>query len=152
MFRQALIAVDGTDRDTELVRYAQVLLRLSPDVRCEFIHVLGWAGRLPPGTPPVTHQQALRQLEEKVSKHFGDRLNRVDDVGALLDERLYLNSVRVQGGEETVEIRADGSFFDPAVFFTAGDASAEIRMQRQALLGAAVRLRGDPRRNAKGLR
>ena len=72
MFRQVLVAVDGTDRDTELVRYAQVLLRLSPDVRCEFIHVLGWQGRLPPGTPPVTHQQALRHLEDKVTRHFGD--------------------------------------------------------------------------------
>jgi nucleotide-binding universal stress UspA family protein len=69
-FRQAVVGVDANERDAELVRYASVLPRLSPEVEVHFVHVLGWPARVPPGAAPLTHQQALKQLEDTVARNY----------------------------------------------------------------------------------
>jgi len=68
-FRRVLVAVDL--EDPEIVSYARILPRLSPDVECRFVHVLGWPGRSPADKPHLTHSQALEKLQQVVSSCYG---------------------------------------------------------------------------------
>jgi len=69
LFRRVLVAVDL--EDPEIVSYARILPRLSPDVECRFLHVLGWPGRSPAEKPHLTHSQALQKLQQVVSSCYG---------------------------------------------------------------------------------
>jgi nucleotide-binding universal stress UspA family protein len=71
LFQRILIAVGADESDMDLIRYARVLAALSPGVECHFLHVLGWPGRIRSEAPPLTHQQALRWLEDAVTRNFG---------------------------------------------------------------------------------
>ena len=87
--RRALVAVDADGSDSELLQYASLLPRLSPEVAISFIHVLGWQAHSPAGESPVTHSQALKKLQDAVSANFAGK-NGVCQVlhGNLIDQLL----------------------------------------------------------------
>ncbi len=70
LFRRVLIAVGAGESDMELMRYARVLVALSPGVECRFLHVMGWPGRSSNSESPVTHAKARRWLEDAVAGNF----------------------------------------------------------------------------------
>ena len=97
LFRRVLVAVDL--EDPEIVSYARILPRLSPDVECRFVHVLGWPGLSQREKPRLTHGQALEKLQAAVSSCYGGQ-NAICQVlhGTVIDQLL-----------ETVEQLVTGS-------------------------------------------
>ncbi len=73
LFRRVLVAVDLEGAAAELVRYASVFSRLSPDVECKFVHVLGWPGQTPTEKSHLTHSQALKCLEDIVAAEYSGK-------------------------------------------------------------------------------
>ncbi len=89
LFQRVLVAVDLEGPDPEIVSYARILRRLSPDAEYRFVHVLGWQGGSSSEKPGLTHSQAVEKLQNAVSAHHYGQ-NTVCQVlhGSLVDQLL----------------------------------------------------------------
>jgi nucleotide-binding universal stress UspA family protein len=66
LFERVLVAVGAGEAGLDLVRYARELSGVLSGASFSFVHVLGWSKE------PVTHADALRQLQQDVAGNFGD--------------------------------------------------------------------------------